>query len=64
MSDCQCDNEAKVLYEMYKKLGHLADCDMTTPVCCKDEPARMVIIGNTLTLYYEDGSVSTYTELG
>lgn len=60
--DCQCENEAEVLYNMYKTLGTLADIDINTPVCCRSEQARMVISGKTLTLYYTDGSVATYTE--
>lgn len=60
--DCQCENEAKVLYDMYKFKNTLQDMDIITPVCCRDEPARMVISGKTLTLYYADGTVSTYTE--
>lgn len=61
-TNCQCENEAKVLYEMYKKLGHLQDMSVDTPVCCQEGVAKMVISGNTLTLTYADGSVSTYTE--
>jgi hypothetical protein len=60
--NCQCNNEAEVLYNMYKKLGTLANIDINTPVCCGSEQARMVISGKTLTLYYTDGAVSTYTE--
>jgi hypothetical protein len=60
--NCQCDNEAEVLYNMYKLLGTLADMDIETPVCCGSEQARMVISGKTLTLYYTDGSTATYTE--
>lgn len=60
--DCQCENEAKVLYDMYVKLGTLQDMDIDTPVCCRSEQARMVIAGKTLTLYYSDGTTSTYTE--
>jgi hypothetical protein len=59
--DCQCDNEAKVLYDMYKLQGVLTDMDISTPVCCGTKEARMVISGKTLTLYYTDGTVSTYT---
>jgi hypothetical protein len=59
--DCTCEQEAEILYKMYKKLGHYEDCDMVTPVCCQSEPARMVIQGETLTLHYADGTVSTYT---
>jgi hypothetical protein len=61
--DCQCENEAEVLYNMYKILGTLTDMDIDTPVCCGSEQARMVIAGKTLTLYYTDGIVSTYTEV-
>ena len=61
--DCQCENEAEVLYNMYKRLGTLADMDINTPVCCRSEQARMVISGKTLTLYYTDGTISTYTEV-
>ena len=60
-SNCHCENEAEVLYKMYVTLGTLADCDIETPVCCQSEQARMVISGNTLTLYYTDGTTSTYT---
>lgn len=59
--DCQCENEAKVLYDMYKKLGTYQEGEWETPVCCKDEPARMVIQGETVTLFYADGTISTYT---
>lgn len=59
---CQCENEAEVLYNMYKLQGTLKDMDINTPVCCGSEQARMVIAGKTLTLYYTDGTVSTYTE--
>lgn len=59
--NCQCENEAKVLYDMYKLQGSLSNMDIVTPVCCSDDPARMVISGTTLTLYYADGTVSTYT---
>lgn len=47
---------------MYKKLGTLSDTDIETRVCCRSEQARMVVLGSTLTLYYSDGSISTYTE--
>lgn len=62
--NCQCDNQAKVLYDMYKVLGTLADIDINidTSTCCPTGQARMVISGKTLTLYYTDGTVSTYTE--
>jgi hypothetical protein len=60
--DCQCENEAEVLYNMYKVQNNLRDIDIETPVCCNSEQARMVISGKTLTLYYTDGTVSTYTE--
>jgi hypothetical protein len=60
--DCQCENEAEVLYNMYKRLGTLANIDIDTPVCCRSEQARMVISGKTLTLTYSDGTVATYTE--
>jgi hypothetical protein len=60
--DCHCDNEAKVLYDMYKVQNNLKDGEWDTPVCCHSEQARMVIAGKTLTLYYTDGTVSTYTE--
>lgn len=59
---CQCENEAQVLYEMYKHQGNLQDGEWDTPVCCNSEHAHMVISGKTLTLYYTDGTVSTYTE--
>jgi hypothetical protein len=55
--NCQCNNEAEVLYNMYKKLGTLANIDINTPVCCGSEQARMVISGKTLTLYYTDGAL-------
>jgi hypothetical protein len=61
-SNCHCENEAEVLYKMYKIQNTLYDIDIETPVCCHSEKARMVILGNTLTLYYTDGTVSTYTE--
>lgn len=60
--NCQCQNEAEVLYNMYKALGTLQDTDIETPVCCRTEQARMVIQGNTLILTYSDGTVSSYTE--
>ena len=60
--DCHCDNEAKVLYDMYKVQNNLKDGEWDTPVYCHSEQARMVIAGKTLTLYYTDGTVSTYTE--
>lgn len=60
--DCVCENEAKVLYDMYKVQNNLQDIDCLTPVCCKEGDARMVISGKTLTLYYADGTISTYTE--
>ena len=61
--NCQCQNEAQVLYNMYKTLGTLEDMDIETLVCCRTEHARMVISGKTLTLTYSDGTVSTYTEV-
>ena len=61
-ADCHCDNEAKVLYDMYKVQNNLKDGEWDTPVCCHSEQARMVISNKTLTLYYTDGTVSTYTE--
>ena len=61
--NCQCQNEAQVLYNMYKTLGTLEDMDIETLVCCRSEQARMVIEGKTLTLYYSDGTTSTYTEI-
>lgn len=60
--DCQCDNEAEVLYNMYKRLNNLKDGEWDTPVCCRTEQAHMVISGKTLTLTYSDGTISTYTE--
>ncbi len=60
--DCHCDNEAKVLYDMYKVQNNLNDGEWDTPVCCHSEFAHMVISGKTLTLTYTDGTISTYTE--
>lgn len=60
--DCQCENEAEVLYKMYKLQGTLQNGEWDTPVCCRTEQAHMVISGKTLTLTYSDGVVSTYTE--
>lgn len=60
--DCQCENEAEVLYNMYKVQGNLQNGEWNTPVCCRSEQARMVISGKTLTLYYTDGTTATYTE--
>lgn len=59
---CDCENEAEVLYKMYKAQKSLQDGEWNTPVCCRSEQARMVVSGKTLTLYYTDGSNSTYTE--
>ena len=61
-TDCQCENEAEVLYKMYQKLGHLQDMVVNTPVCCKEGLAKMTINGKTLTLEYADGTTSTYAE--
>lgn len=62
MSDCQCDNEAEVLYKMYKFQNKLQDGEWDTPVCCKEGIARMTVSGKTLTLVYADGSTAQYTE--
>lgn len=61
--DCQCANEAEILYNMYKIQNNLVNGEWNTPVCCGSEQARMVISGKTLTLYYTDGTVSAYTEV-
>lgn len=61
--DCQCENEAEVLYNMYKVQNNLVDGEWDTPVCCGSKQARMVVAGKTLTLYYSNGTVSTYTEV-
>lgn len=61
-TDCHCENEAEVLYNMYKKLGHLQDMEVFTPVCCKEGEAKMIISGKSLKLIYADGSTSEYTE--
>lgn len=60
--DCHCENEAKVLYEMYKIQNTLQDGEWDTPVCCKEGLAKMTIKGKTLTLVYADGSIDSYTE--
>lgn len=62
-------NEAKTIYDMHKAA---CDCKDGTDCGCADEwntvtfngggSAKAVISGKTLTLYYTDGTVSTYTE--
>lgn len=59
---CRCDNEAKVLYDMYKLQGVLKDMQVQTRTCCRDDLATLTIAGKTLTLKYGDGTVVSYTE--
>lgn len=61
-ANCQCQNEAEVLYNMYKVQGNLVDMRINTKVCCRSELAEMTISGKTLTLKYSDGTTATYTE--
>lgn len=61
--NCQCQNEAEILYNMYKVQGTLKDMRINTRVCCRSELAEMTIADKTLTLVYSDGHISTYTEV-
>jgi hypothetical protein len=61
-------NEAKTIYDMHKAscgCENEADCDCpdewTTMTLLHGGSAKAVINDNTLTLYYADGTVSTYT---
>jgi hypothetical protein len=60
--DCTCENEAKILYEMYKFQNNLNDGVWETKTCCNEGLATMTISGKTLTLVYADGKISTHTE--
>lgn len=62
-------NEAKVIYD-----AHKVSCQCPVPADCECEDswdtltllnggsAKAVVSGKTLTLYYSDGTTSTYTE--
>lgn len=54
-------NEPKVIYDMYKASNGIAD-SWDTLTFNGGGSARATISGRTLTLYYTDGTVSTYTE--
>ena len=63
------ENEAKTIYDMHKAscgCENEVDCDCpeewTTMTFLHGESAKAVVSGKTLTLYYIDGTVSTYTE--
>lgn len=59
---CTCDQEAEILYRMYRTLGTLADGDWTqASSCCTDQEIHVVISGHTVTVTYQDGTISTYT---
>lgn len=64
--NCHCDNEAEVIFKMIKCQKENGGTKWTygeimTPVCCDDEEARIVYEENKLTIYYADGTISTYT---
>jgi hypothetical protein len=66
--DCQCDNEAKVIYDMLVTLGKnveehpgVQDGEYQTETCCHEGLSKVVISGKTLTIYYPDDTISTYT---
>lgn len=59
---CTCSEEAEILYRMYRTLGTLADGEWTqASSCCTDQEIHVIISGHTVTVNYEDGSISTYT---
>lgn len=60
--NCHCENEAEVLYKMYKTMNNLVDGEWQTPTCCGDGLALMNISGKTLSLTYADGTQQTYTD--
>jgi hypothetical protein len=62
-------NEAKTIYDMHKAscgCENEVDCDCPeewdTVTLLHGGSAKAVVSGKTLTLYYTDGTVSTYTE--
>lgn len=60
-SNCHCENEAKVLYDMYKKMGTLRNGRWSTITCCEEGIAVLEIRGKNVTLTYASGTVQTYT---
>lgn len=60
--NCHCENEAKVLYDMYKKMGTLKDGTWQTKTCCADGMSTLTIAGKSVTLVYPDGTIASYTE--
>jgi hypothetical protein len=55
-------NEPKTLYDSYK-VQNLTVAEWDTVTFNGGGSARAVISGKTLTLYYTDGTVATYTEI-
>jgi len=62
--ECECDKEAEVFYKMYLVTGTpIVDSEWTSMTCCNDKPATIKVTnsGKTLSIYYNDNTVSTYT---
>ena len=60
---CTCENEAEILYKMYKHLGTLQDIQFTgKSSCCTDEEVTVTIIEHTVTVAYADGTISRYRD--
>jgi hypothetical protein len=55
------NNEAKVIYDMFKVTGK-TDGEWDTLTLNNGGSAKAILAGNTITLTYVDGTISTYTE--
>jgi hypothetical protein len=54
-------NEPKTLYDSYKATGN-SESTWDTVTLNGGGSAKAVVSGNTITLTYVDGTISTYTE--
>lgn len=60
---CICENEAEILYRMYRTTGTLTDAEWTgQSMCCNDDEVHIKILGHTVTIKSMDGTlISSYT---
>jgi hypothetical protein len=56
------ENEAEVMYNMYKSAGGAPDGTWEGTSAATNKLSTVTLKGRTLTVVYDDGDVSTYTD--
>ena len=63
-SNCTCDNEAEVFYNMWKLMDALHDrTEIGKSSCCSTANVVIVVKGQRVTITYSDGQEFSYPPL-